>query len=89
MVLGRTIHLHNTTAENFLERRSWVLHELKHVAQYDRYGIPGFLWRYLLASGKSGYYLNIFEVEARNAEKEISLLDKYRLVLPEGKNKNA
>lgn len=82
MVIGHTIHLHNTTAQQFLADREWVCHELKHVEQYERHGIPGFLWRYLLESARKGYFNNRFEAEARAAERDGSLLQQYKLPPP-------
>ena len=70
MVLGKTIHLHNTTSESFLKDEKWVKHELCHVQQYDRYGFFNFLVRYLWESMRKGYYNNKYEVEARKAENE-------------------
>lgn len=79
MVFGRTIHLHNTTVETFLKRPSWVVHELKHVEQYDRMGLLGFLWHYLVEYIRHGYWKNGLEVEARNAEGDFTLLHQYDL----------
>jgi hypothetical protein len=73
MVLGRTIHLHNTTAQEFLQDEKWLKHELKHIEQYRRHGVVGFLSRYLLESVKKGYHHNKFEKEARACECEESL----------------
>lgn len=79
MVIGKTIYLFHTTAGEFLADTDWVCHELKHVEQYKRYGTAGFLWRYLWETARKGYYNNRFEVEARAAEKDITLLKKYKL----------
>jgi hypothetical protein len=79
MVFRRTIHLHNATKEEFLRRRSWVLHELKHVEQYDRLGTLGFLVQYFIDYARNGYWNNKFEVEAREAEGESALLQRYDL----------
>ena len=68
MVLGNTIHLANTTKEEFLQNKRWVKHETCHVSQYRRYGLIGFLSRYLWESLKNGYTNNKYEVEARMAE---------------------
>ena len=88
LVIGNTIHLHNTSATKFMSQRSWLLHELKHVVQYERHGVPGFLWRYMADSFKNGYQQNRFEIEARNAENETTLLEQFELVLPVAKNKS-
>ncbi|MFT3846605.1 MAG: DUF4157 domain-containing protein [Lacibacter sp.] len=68
MVIGKTIHLHNTKREDFLNNKRWLKHELAHIEQYKRYGLLKFLLLYLWYSIKYGYYNNPFEVEARKAE---------------------
>lgn len=70
IVWGRTIHLHNTTAKEFLQNSRWVKHELAHVEQYKRYGLLRFLILYLWYSVRFGYYNNPLEIEARAKEKE-------------------
>jgi hypothetical protein len=73
LTLGRTIHLHNARADNFKKDRRWVLHELKHVEQFKRYGFFWFIVLYLLESIRKGYHGNRFEVEAREAEEQVDL----------------
>jgi len=68
MTIGDTIHLYNTTKEEFLRDKRWVKHELKHVEQYRRHGLFPFLWKYTIESIRRGYYNNRFEIEARAAE---------------------
>ncbi|MBW7914378.1 MAG: DUF4157 domain-containing protein [Taibaiella sp.] len=68
IVVNRTIYLHNTTREEFTANRKWLLHELKHVEQYQRYGIIRFIILYLYETVRKGYRNNKFEVEAREAE---------------------
>lgn len=70
IVFGSTIHLHNTSKEEFLSHPAWVRHELKHIEQYKRYGFVRFLFMYVIESIKTGYYQNRFEVEARAAESD-------------------
>ncbi|MFY7841089.1 MAG: eCIS core domain-containing protein [Lacibacter sp.] len=70
MVIGDVIHLHNTSAEEFLQNERWVKHEMVHVEQYKRYGIFMFLLLYTWYSIKYGYSNNPLEVEARAKEKE-------------------
>ena len=77
MVIGHTIHLYGTTKNQFLSSPAWVRHELKHVAQYERLGLIGFLWRYAVESYKNGYWNNALEVEARSAEGDASLEERY------------
>jgi hypothetical protein len=79
MVIGKTIHLFNTTAGEFMAESNWVCHELKHVEQYERHGVAGFLWRYLWETIRKGYFNNRFEVEARAAETDRTLLLKYEI----------
>ena len=68
MVLGTTIHLHNTTKQEFLQNTKWVKHELCHVQQFKQHGFFMFIIKYLYESIKVGYYNNRYEVEAREAE---------------------
>jgi hypothetical protein len=68
LVIGGTVHLHNTTREEFLQNKRWVRHEEKHIEQYKKHGVISFLIRYIFESIRSGYYNNKFEVEARKAE---------------------
>jgi hypothetical protein len=70
IVIGRTIHLHNTTKEEFLKDERWVKHELCHIQQYKRLGFFRFITLYLWESMKKGYHNNKFEAEARQAEKQ-------------------
>ena len=70
MVIGNTIHLYNTSKEEFLQDEKWLKHELCHIRQYKEYGLVGFLIRYLFESWRRGYYNNKYEVEARRAEVE-------------------
>lgn len=69
MVIGRTIHLHNTTTEDFLKDERWVKHERTHIDQYKKYGLLKFLTLYTWYSIKYGYHNNPLEVEAREKEK--------------------
>ena len=69
IVIGRTIHLYNTSKQDFLKDEKWVKHELCHIQQYQQYGLFIFLIKYLWESVKHGYHNNKFEIEAREAEK--------------------
>ncbi|WP_174446978.1 DUF4157 domain-containing protein [Flavihumibacter petaseus] len=79
MVLGKTIHLHNTTCEEFLGNRRWLRHELAHIRQFRQLGFLNFLWQYMVESFRVGYQKNRFEVEARAAEWDVNL-DSYVFV---------
>lgn len=68
MVLGNTIHLHNTSKEAFLQNKKWLKHELCHVQQFKQHGYAAFIIKYLWESVQKGYYNNKYEVEARAAE---------------------
>ena len=80
IVIGRTIHLYNASVQSFLSNKCWLLHELKHVEQYEQLGFFRFIYTYLRESMKNGYHGNVLEVEARRAEQETTLLEKYELV---------
>ncbi len=80
IVINRTIYLHNATAATLLANKRWLCHELKHVEQYQAYGVCLFLWKYLLSSLRHGYKQNKFEIEACEAESDVKLLDKYSIV---------
>ena len=77
ITIGNTIFLYGATKEELLQNQSWLRHELKHVEQSLRFGLPTFLILYLLESIRKGYKENRFEIEARNAEKEKSLLEMF------------
>jgi hypothetical protein len=80
IVFGSTIHLHNTSRQEFLQHKEWVCHELKHVKQFRQNGFSGFIFKYLVDWVKNGYYNNRFEIEARQSEKDSSLLSAARFV---------
>lgn len=68
IVIGNTIHLYNTTQEDFLQNQRWLKHELCHIRQYKQHGFLLFIGKYLWQSIKNGYHNNPFEVQARAAE---------------------
>lgn len=74
IVIGKTIHLHNTARLEFLQNKPWVLHELKHVEQFKQHGLLSFIFLYLLESIRHGYKNNKYEVEARAAETDEEFL---------------
>jgi len=74
MVIGKTIYLHNATKADFLKDKRWVRHEVAHVKQYKQLGIIRFLAFYLLESFNKGYENNRFEVDARQKERDFSIL---------------
>ena len=68
IVIGKTIHLHNTTSHDFLKDEKWVKHELCHVKQFQQNGFMVFVLKYLWESIMHGYFNNKYEAEAREAE---------------------
>ncbi|WP_018613124.1 DUF4157 domain-containing protein [Segetibacter koreensis] len=76
MVIGKTIYLHNSSREEFLNNERWVRHEVAHVKQYGQLGLFRFLALYLLETFNKGYQNNRFEVDARQKEKDISVLSE-------------
>ena len=80
IVIGNTVYLHNVSKSRFLASRRWVLHELKHVEQFEEHGFLRFMMKYVWEYVKSGYFQNKYEVEARMAERDEGLMRKYELV---------
>ena len=80
IVFGNTIHLYNTSRSQFLNDSDWLCHELKHVQQYKQHGFAGFIGKYLFEWMKNGYYNNRFEIEARESEKDVSLIKNIEIV---------
>ncbi|WP_236059646.1 DUF4157 domain-containing protein [Chitinophaga rhizophila] len=76
MVIGKTIHLHGTSREDFLRHKWWVRHEICHVMQYRELGFFPFLWQYIWECIRVGYYANRFEVEARAAERDAAIMER-------------
>lgn len=79
LVVGHTIHVYGVTKETFLADERWVRHELKHIEQYRRYGLFGFLFRYLIQTIRHGYYNCPLEKEARAAENDPEILARFTL----------
>ncbi|MDE3247208.1 MAG: DUF4157 domain-containing protein [Bacteroidota bacterium] len=73
MVMGRTILLHDTSAQEFINNRKWIRHELAHIRQFEKHGFLPFLCKYLVESIRHGYHNNKYEQEARLAEEDESL----------------
>ena len=68
VVIGKTIHLHGVSKNDFLKNEKWMRHERCHLEQFRKYGFLNFIFKYLLESIRSGYHNNKFEAEAREAE---------------------
>ncbi len=80
IVFGKSIYLHGVSATDFQKSTSWVAHELKHVEQYKRLGFLKFLLLYIWESILHGYHNNKFEIEARSAEHDTTLLNRHTLI---------
>lgn len=61
--IGKTIHLHNISTQDFIARRAFLRHELQHCIQYHT--IRFFLLKYIWETIRHGYFQNLYEVEAR------------------------
>lgn len=70
IVVGKTIHLHKSSKENFLKNERWLKHELCHIRQFKQHGYLSFIAKYVWESLLHGYHNNKYEKEAREAEKK-------------------
>lgn len=61
--IGKTIHLHNITPEDFVQRQAFLRHELQHAIQYQT--IRFFALKYIWQTLRHGYFNNPYEIEAR------------------------
>ena len=80
LTIGNKIYLHNATKAELMASKTWLCHELKHVQQFRENGFITFIIKYLWESFRKGYYNNKWEVEARKAETDFSLLDEFEIV---------
>lgn len=74
IVFGNTIHLHNSSQQNFLADTRWLRHEAAHIKQYERLGFFRFLILYATELLINGYHNNKFEAEAREKENDPTVL---------------
>jgi hypothetical protein len=79
ITLGHKIRLHHVSKEVFLKDIPWLCHELRHVAQFRQHGFLTFIIKYLWESLQKGYYNNKWEIEARNAENDSSILNDFKI----------
>lgn len=79
IVLGSRIHLHGVSKADFLDNKKWLRHELKHIEQYERLGFLRFIATYLWQTLKVGYYKCGLECEARAAESDEEIVDRFYL----------
>jgi hypothetical protein len=75
IVFGKTIFLWNHSVSDFLKNKNLLRHEAAHVRQYQQYGFLRFIFLYLKESVRHGYFMNRFEVEAREMENQEQVLD--------------
>ncbi|WP_291912925.1 DUF4157 domain-containing protein [Chitinophaga sp. CB10] len=75
MVMGDTIHLHGVSRDAFLADTAWVRHEVCHVRQFRQWGFLSFLYHYFRDYLRNGYVNNSFEVAARAAESDPTMLE--------------
>ena len=80
MVMGKTIHLYNSSKEDFLNNKRWVRHEIAHVKQFAKFGFWRFIVLYLLETFNKGYEYNSFEIEARKKERDVAILSEIRFI---------
>jgi hypothetical protein len=80
IVMGKKICLHNTSKQEFLNSPKWLRHEVAHVKQYQQLGKFKFICSYLLETFNMGYEFNKYEVEARQKEKDESILKGVELI---------
>jgi hypothetical protein len=65
ITLGSKVYVRNGFNQRLTRDLRLMLHELVHVDQYRRLGMPGFIWAYGKALGKGGSYRkNLLEIEA-------------------------
>ena len=69
IVIGKTIHLYNSTRQELLQNEKWLRHELCHINQFKRHGFLTFIIKYLWESFNKGYFNNKFEVEGKKSRK--------------------
>lgn len=79
IVFGKSIHLYGVSKESFMANKHWLRHELKHIEQYQRLGYLTFIFIYLWQTLKLGYHNCGLECEAREAEKDESIIERFQL----------
>ncbi|RYE25225.1 MAG: DUF4157 domain-containing protein [Sphingobacteriales bacterium] len=77
MVIGKTIHLYGAPLNVFVNDKRWIIHELRHIQQYEETGFWKFVYKYTMECIRKGYYNNAYEVDARACESDETLLTKY------------
>jgi len=80
IVIGSTIHLHNTSKQELLNNKAWLRHEVCHVRQWKQKGYLLFLIHYLYLSVLKGYHQNPYEAEAREAEENPAMMNSVQVL---------
>jgi hypothetical protein len=75
IVFMNTIYLHQITKQELLNSENLLRHEIMHVKQWKREGAFVFLYKYIKYSFQKGYYNNPFEIEARKAAVDSTILN--------------
>jgi hypothetical protein len=78
IVFGSCIHLYGVPKADFLSNKHWLRHELKHIEQYERLGFVRFIFTYLWQTMHVGYYRCGLECEAREAEHDEEIINRFR-----------
>ncbi len=81
IVVGKTIHLHNSSKEQFINNSRWLKHELVHIRQFQQHGYLPFIIKYLWESIRKGYWNNKYEVEARAGENETDICEDVTILI--------
>ena len=79
LTIGNTIYLHNASKKDLLNNKIWLAHELIHVNQYEKLGKIKFFYLYLIECLRKGYHNCKFEIEAREKEKNLEILEEYNI----------
>jgi hypothetical protein len=81
IVIGKTIHLHNSSKQQFINNSRWLKHELVHIKQFQQHGYLPFIIKYLWESIRKGYTNNKYEVEARAGENNTSICQDVTILI--------
>jgi len=79
IVLGSCVHLYGASSTQFMANKKWLRHELKHIEQYKKLGFFRFIITYLWQTARVGYYRCGLECEARAAEQDEEIVNRFQL----------
>lgn len=80
IVFGKTIHLWGVSKADFVSNIAWLRHEVAHVYQWRKNTYFLFPILYVWYSIWHGYSNNPYEIEARSAEENQSILENVTIV---------